>query len=70
MVLSVTSSMISFFGEGKSTFSIKKNEKSITKNIRRIFTIILTKDVLFFDLCNLCCIVNKIYLNLRIKTNL
>ena len=70
MVFSVTSSMISFFGEGKSIFSIKKNEKSITKNARSIFTIILTKDVLLFDLCNLCCIVNKIYLNLKNKTNL
>ena len=70
MVLSVTSSMISFFGEGKSIFSIKKNEKTINKNKISIFTIVLTKDVLFFDLCNLCCIVNKIYLNLKNKTNL
>jgi len=62
--------MISFFGEGKSIFSIKKNEKSITKNTRSIFTIILTKGVLPLDLCNLCCIVNKIYLNLKNKTNL
>ena len=70
MVLSVTSSMISFCGEGKSIFSIKKNEKNITTNIRSAFRITLTKDVLFFDLCNLCCIVNKIYLNLKNKTNL
>ena len=44
--------------------------KTIKKRTSSNFTTALIKGVPVLDLCNLGCIVNKIYLNLRIKTNL
>ena len=70
IILSVTSSLISFWGDGKLIFSIKKKAKNINKIATINFTNILIKDTPGLDLCNLGCIVYKIYLNSRIKTNL
>ena len=70
IILSVTFSLISFFGDGKLIFSIKKNEKNINKRTTIILITILVKDKSPFDRCNLGCIIYKLYLNLKIKTNL
>ncbi len=50
---------------------MKKKPKNIINNTSNIFIIDLVMVEFLDDLgCNLGCIVNKIYLNLRIKTNL
>lgn len=60
IILSVTFSLISFWGDGKSIFSIKKKAQAPIKITNANFIIDLMNELEFLALgCNLGCIVIK-----------
>ncbi len=67
----MTSSLVLLCGDGKSILSTRKNAKLIRPTNIKPLRIVPNKDELFLDFkFNLGCIVDKIYLNSEIKTNL